>query len=420
MKDYYKILEITQSATLDEIKKSFRRLALIYHPDRNPGDKVSEGKFKEINEAYEILTNNIKRKKYDDDYNTERQVHSNKCHQKKTEEKGEERPLTPTLYLETFSKIRRQAVELGRKQVHQQGLYQSLDKLLDESSIKFLLSRNDEKINRQIIHEVFICCKYLAYPYVDRLSVKLAKLAGTDNDSIRKIYLYNKKRKLFEFWNKERVVGIAIAAFLIIVFTVNALNPSSLSSDNAPKNGDLNSTFVDKGVKPALTDEQKFQKKKDSLIADGWVEEDIQNGQLPACYNFKPKTSNINNYLEVVVGSGTDVSIKVMNLETNNCVRYVFINSVSTYRIKNIPEGRYYLKIAYGKNWFSRVVERQCIGKFIRNPIYEKGEDILDFNLEYTKNGHKIPSFRLHLDIIASDISNSFDSKKISETEFNK
>ena len=54
-RDYYEILGIDKSANGDEIKKSFRKLAMQYHPDRNPGDKEAEAKFKEINEAYEIL-----------------------------------------------------------------------------------------------------------------------------------------------------------------------------------------------------------------------------------------------------------------------------------------------------------------------------------------------------------------------------
>lgn len=64
-KDYYKILEVDQSAPQSEIKKSYRRLAKKYHPDMNRDDKAAETKFKEVNEAYEVLGDEEKRKKYD-------------------------------------------------------------------------------------------------------------------------------------------------------------------------------------------------------------------------------------------------------------------------------------------------------------------------------------------------------------------
>jgi molecular chaperone DnaJ len=63
--DYYKLLEVEKNVTPDELKKSYRKLAMKYHPDRNPGDKEAEKKFKEISEAYDTLKDEQKRAAYD-------------------------------------------------------------------------------------------------------------------------------------------------------------------------------------------------------------------------------------------------------------------------------------------------------------------------------------------------------------------
>jgi len=64
-KDYYKVLGVSKNATKDEIKKAYRKLAVKYHPDKNKGNKEAEEKFKEVNEANEVLSDEEKRKKYD-------------------------------------------------------------------------------------------------------------------------------------------------------------------------------------------------------------------------------------------------------------------------------------------------------------------------------------------------------------------
>jgi curved DNA-binding protein len=65
-KDYYKILGVDKNASQNEIKKAFRRLAIKFHPDKNPGNKEAENKFKSVNEANEVLGDPVKRKKYDE------------------------------------------------------------------------------------------------------------------------------------------------------------------------------------------------------------------------------------------------------------------------------------------------------------------------------------------------------------------
>src|ERR1035438_250316 len=64
-RDYYEILEVSKDATPDEIKKAYRKQALRWHPDKNPGDKEAEENFKEAASAYEILSDPEKRRRYD-------------------------------------------------------------------------------------------------------------------------------------------------------------------------------------------------------------------------------------------------------------------------------------------------------------------------------------------------------------------
>lgn len=64
-KDFYEVMGVSRTASDDEIKKAYRKLAKKYHPDLNPNDKVAESKFKEVNEAYEVLSNKEKRARYD-------------------------------------------------------------------------------------------------------------------------------------------------------------------------------------------------------------------------------------------------------------------------------------------------------------------------------------------------------------------
>ena len=64
-RDYYEVLGVERSATLDEVKRAYRKMAMKYHPDRNPGDKQAEQNFKEAAESYEVLCDTDKRQRYD-------------------------------------------------------------------------------------------------------------------------------------------------------------------------------------------------------------------------------------------------------------------------------------------------------------------------------------------------------------------
>ena len=64
-RDFYDILSVSKTASVDEIKKAYRKLAMQHHPDKNPGDKAAEAKFREATEAYEVLSDQEKRQRYD-------------------------------------------------------------------------------------------------------------------------------------------------------------------------------------------------------------------------------------------------------------------------------------------------------------------------------------------------------------------
>lgn len=73
MEDWYQVLQVSQGASDDEIKASYRKLAKQYHPDVHPGDQEYERRFKDISEAYSILSDPTKRRKYDEQFNRKKQ-----------------------------------------------------------------------------------------------------------------------------------------------------------------------------------------------------------------------------------------------------------------------------------------------------------------------------------------------------------
>ncbi len=426
MKDYYRVLGVQPTATADEIKKAYRQLALKYHPDKNQGDKQSETLFKQITEAYEILSDTESRNSYDFEFNKTASADRKQTSQTQYEK------VTPLTFLNIFQDIERKISGIDGSRINQRNLFDSINDLLTDKNIAFLIQSNDPKTNIRIIETVLLCCKPLGYDkhpvesffYVDRIHPKLAKLAGSDNETIKRIFKINKEQKYLSLWDSYKGAAVLIGLVIVAVVIFSQNDSSSSNKYNRPSDGDLNSTFIEDKPKslttPELTPEEKLEQERQKLIIDGWKETEINNGLLPSCYNFIPKKGTVDNFLEVQVGGGTDVAIKVMNLANERCIRYVFINRGSTYRIKNIPEGRYYLKIAYGKDWFSKAVDGKCIGRFLQFPFYEKGDDIMDFNLQQLADGYNVPSFQLKLDVIASTTMNTFDTQKISETEFNK
>ncbi|MBK8553056.1 MAG: hypothetical protein IPL53_19135 [Ignavibacteria bacterium] len=145
----------------------------------------------------------------------------------------------------------------------------------------------------------------------------------------------------------------------------------------------------------------------------------INTGDKPECITCKSiHNTNLDNFLKIDATGSTDVVIKIMSNYTNECIRSVFISAGSVCYISNIPEGLYYLKIAYGYEWSNKVVGSFCFAKFMRDANYQVGIDLLDYYLKKSDNGFQLPSYELVLKVISGNRSNEFDADDVSERSF--
>lgn len=163
-----------------------------------------------------------------------------------------------------------------------------------------------------------------------------------------------------------------------------------------------------------------------------WRSVDVRTGDDYNCENIRPEfDETAKNKLIIKTGYNSDVVVKLMNMN-DVCIRISYIRAGDTYTMSNIPLGNYYLKTAYGKDYRQSIENDQCKVRFLRNPIYKKGEQILSFTKEYegtTRQGsrsyesyqYSYYELRLDVDLRSSlqDDNKKFNTKKITEKDFN-
>jgi curved DNA-binding protein CbpA len=140
-KDYYHILKIPASATRDEIKKAYRKLAHEYHPDKNAGNAYAALQFADIKEAYEVLTDPSKKAFY---------LQQRWYHQS-TGNKNYKQTNTPVTVLQQLLELDKYVSTIDIYRMDEQGIYKKVSALLNEGSVEMLNSVNDVSINTAII-----------------------------------------------------------------------------------------------------------------------------------------------------------------------------------------------------------------------------------------------------------------------------
>lgn len=152
------------------------------------------------------------------------------------------------------------------------------------------------------------------------------------------------------------------------------------------------------------------------LLDAGWTVE-TPDEDLTEDYGIKPIYGIQDNYFDIAIGSGCNVAVKIMDLRTDRCIRYVYVAENTTTTVQEIPQGIYYLKLAYGYDWMELVTDNGKQGKFTRNVSYERSQDTFDFGV---KNSRDEFNYRLEINVVDSQLEYNFLATPIDEEEFMK
>lgn len=173
------------------------------------------------------------------------------------------------------------------------------------------------------------------------------------------------------------------------------------------------------GTSTKKQDTTRFSKNQEDLMEKGWyIPKSAPVGELSSKYGVKSKFGQQDNYFDIEIGNGCDVAIKIVNQTNDQCIRYVFIPANTTANIQMIPQGQYYLKLTYGKDWMEYDNGDGTIdGKFTSNVSYDKSVDVFDFG---KKNSSSVINYVLQINIKESLLQNNFQTVSISESEFRK
>ena len=203
VKDYYKTLHCIQTASQQEIKKAYRQLAMKYHPDRNDGNEMAEAHFKEIQEAYHILSDASRRALY----NQQRWYrHIGKQAASVT--------LTPENILLRCQKLNRYVAKLDDR-INEKLLYHYLVQLLTEETVHLLCSQPHTKVVHQVISELLKAAKPLAYGNSVKVAAHLNRLACGDAQMTAGIRHFLQAQKVAGYWRRYHIVAILLLTLMI-------------------------------------------------------------------------------------------------------------------------------------------------------------------------------------------------------------
>ncbi|HEX7906421.1 MAG TPA: J domain-containing protein [Chitinophagaceae bacterium] len=213
LKDYYKILELEPSASLPEIKKAYRRLALQFHPDKTNNDAYSAAQFTDIKEAYEVLTNPSRK-----EYYLQQRWYNQSAGRKRTAT-----VVTPVSVLKQALELEKYVSRLDVHRMDKLGLYEYIKEIASDEIAEKLNQFNEPAIKKEIVRLLVNCSLVLMPAQFRELMGQFKKIAG-DPGSVsmldEKLYQLQQKEKRAKY--KPVLLFVVVIAICILIYLLSA------------------------------------------------------------------------------------------------------------------------------------------------------------------------------------------------------
>lgn len=208
VKDYYKILNIPSTASAQEIKQSFRRLAQRYHPDKNDNSQMAAAHFREIQEAYKVLSDPKQREAY----------HYQRWYVRSTGQPFAGTLLTPDGILQECHLLQQYVASMNIFHIPFDAVSRHIRELLTANAIGMLHEYNDITVNRAIIQSLLASAQPLPKKYFIPITALLLQLAGDDTTARTTIEQAMAEKKQLHVWDKYKWILVLVITLLICWF----------------------------------------------------------------------------------------------------------------------------------------------------------------------------------------------------------
>jgi curved DNA-binding protein CbpA len=209
LKDYYTILQLPPSASVDEVKKAYRRLAHQYHPDKKGEDPYAAAQFTEIKEAYEILTNRIKK-----DHYLQQRWYAQSIGKRVTQTF-----ITPESILKLALELDKYSSTLDMHRMDKDGLYHYICDIVSDENIRKLNTFKENGINKEIILSLLKSGRLLPFSLLKNMVERMKKIDLPDESTGKKIDAFIQEGRRTDYWERKRV-WVVLLIVLLLCFSI--------------------------------------------------------------------------------------------------------------------------------------------------------------------------------------------------------